>query len=56
MKLLKNYCKKVKLIGDKGYIRSKKDKNEILNKYNTEVIHPNRKNQKENTSNNHKNY
>jgi hypothetical protein len=49
-----NKCKKVKLIGDKGYIRSKKDKNEIFNKYNTEVIHPNRKNQKENTSNNHK--
>ena len=49
-----NKCKKVKLIGDKGYIRSKKDKNGILNKYNTEVIHPNRQNQKENTSNNHK--
>jgi len=49
-----NKCKKVKLIGDKVYIRSKKDKNEIFNKYNTEVIHPNRKNQKENTSNNHK--
>jgi len=49
-----NKCKKVKLIGDKGYIRSQKDKNEILNTYNTEVIHPNRKNQKENTTNNHK--
>lgn len=49
-----NKCKKVKLIGDKGYMRSQKDKNEILNKYNTEVIHPNRKNQKENTSNNNK--
>lgn len=33
-------CKKVKLIGDKGCMRSQKYKNEILNKYNTEVIHP----------------
>jgi poly-beta-hydroxyalkanoate depolymerase len=49
-----NKCKKVNLIGDKGYIRSKKDKNEIMKKYNTKVIHPNRKNQKENTTNNHK--
>ena len=49
-----NKCKKVKLIGDKWYIRSKKDKNEILDKYNTEVIHPNRQKQKENISNNHK--
>lgn len=44
-------CKKTNLIGDKGYIRSQKDKSYILNTYNTEIIHPNRINQKEKTSN-----
>lgn len=47
-------CKKINLIADKGYIKSQKDKNNILNKYNTNLIHPNRKNQKENTLNTHK--
>jgi transposase len=46
--------KKTNLICDKGYIRSQKDKKQILNKYNTDIICPNRKNQKEKTSNKHK--
>ncbi len=43
-------CKNKKLIGDGGYIRNKEDKQLLLEKYNVDLIHPQRKNQKEHTS------
>ena len=39
-------AKKIKLVGDKGYARKSKDKDEIKDKYNTELLYPHRKNQK----------
>ncbi len=44
-----NNCKQVKLVGDKGYLRTKVDKQIILDTLNTEIIHPNKKNQLERT-------
>ena len=38
------------MIGDGGYIRNKKDKHLLLEKYKVDLIHPQRKNQKEHTS------
>lgn len=42
--------KKIHLIGDIGYMRTKKDKEKILKNYNVEIIHPQKKNQKDKTS------
>ena len=44
----------IKLVGDKGYIMKKNDKEELLNLYNIEMIHPHRRNQKEKTPKNSK--
>lgn len=49
-----NKCRKIYLIGDKGYMRSQKDKKQIFDNYKVEVVHPNKKNQKEQTSNKNK--
>lgn len=46
--LLKNKlkCKKIILVGDKGYARTKIDKEHIKNSFNVELLYPHRKNQK----------
>ena len=43
-------CKQLKLVGDKGYLRTKVDKQILIDTKNTQIIHPNKKNQKEKTS------
>lgn len=45
-----NKCKQLKLVGDKGYLRTKVDKQMLIEIKNTKIIHPNKKNQKEKTS------
>lgn len=42
-------CKKIKLVGDSGYARTKIDKQILLEKYNVELIYPQRKNENKKT-------
>lgn len=42
-------CKQLKLVGDKGYLRTQKDKHILIDTKNTQIIHPHKKNQKEKT-------
>lgn len=42
--------KKINLIGDKGYVCKKEDKNKLLISHRIDLIYPNRKNQKQKTS------
>ena len=46
--------KKINLIGDKGYARNKKDKSDLLINHKINLVYPNRKNQKQKTSNKNK--
>lgn len=43
--------KKIKLVGDKGYARTKQDKKYIQDNFNVQLNYPHRKNQKEKTPN-----
>lgn len=42
-------CKQLKLVGDKGYLRTQKDKQMLIDTKNTQIIYPHKKNQKEKT-------
>ena len=39
-------CKQLKLVGDKGYFKTKEDKKILVETKNTQIIHPHKKNQK----------
>lgn len=45
----KPICKSIKLVGDKGYARTKIDRENLLKENNIDLIYPHRRNQKENT-------